>query len=188
AAGFGRLPARHWQGPGPAVDVFFLKGALERVAGRLGVDLDFRTAALPFLHPGRAAEVLAGPHVVGYLGELHPDLAEAWVLPGRVSLFEVDASGLIEVERRPARFLDLPRYPAVQRDVAFILPQEVPAARAEAVIRAHAGPWLEALTLFDVYQGEPNPAGRRSLAYALRYRAKDRTLTDAEVDEVHAGV
>lgn len=188
AAGVGRLPARHWQGPGTAVDVFFLKGALMRVAGRLGLDLTFRAAALPFLHPGRSAEVLLDGRVVGYLGELHPDLAEAWDLAERVSLFEVDVTALIEADRRPARYRSLPRYPAVQRDVAFVLPQEVPAARAEEVIRAHAGPWLEDLTLFDVYQGDPIPAGQRSLAYALRYRAADRTLTDAEVDQVHAGV
>nr|MBO2508353.1 phenylalanine--tRNA ligase subunit beta [Bacillota bacterium] len=81
-----------------------------------------------------------------------------------------------------------PRFPAVLRDVAFIVPEDIPAARAEQVIRAHAGPWLEELELFDVYQGDPVPAGKRSLAYALAYRAADRTLTDAEVDEVHARV
>src|SRR5690606_10249915 len=104
AAGVGRLPARHWQGPGTAVDVFFLKGALMRVAGRLGLDLTFRAAALPFLHPGRSAEVLLDGRVVGYLGELHPDLAEAWDLAERVSLFEVDVTALIEADRRPARY------------------------------------------------------------------------------------
>jgi len=188
AAGMGRFPGRHWQGQAAAFDVFYLKGTLMRLARRLGVDLDLRPAPLPFLHPGRSAEVVLAGRVVGCLGELHPDLAEEWDLPERVSLFEVDVSALLEADRQPVRFQAPPRFPAVLRDVAFIVPEDIPAARAEQVIRAHAGPWLEELELFDVYQGDPVPAGKRSLAYALAYRAADRTLTDAEVDEVHARV
>ncbi|HEY8450588.1 MAG TPA: phenylalanine--tRNA ligase subunit beta [Bacillota bacterium] len=187
-AAAGDLRPRHWQGHAEPADVYLLKGVLERLAQRLGRELAFRPEPQPFLHPGRAAAVYAAGGAVGYLGELHPDLIETWELPPRLVVAEVDLSAWLAAEAQVTRFQPLPRFPAVERDVAFVLPLTVPAARAEAVIREHAGPWLEQLTLFDVYQGEPVPAGCRSLAYALRYRAADRTLTDAEVDEVHERV
>ncbi|HEX6988067.1 MAG TPA: phenylalanine--tRNA ligase subunit beta, partial [Bacillota bacterium] len=90
AVGTGELRAGHWQGRGEVMDVYYLKGALDRVARRLGIDLTVQAAVLPFLHPGRGADVLLDGRAVGYLGELHPDVAEDWDLPGRVSLFEID--------------------------------------------------------------------------------------------------
>src|SRR5581483_5555150 len=89
---------------------------------------------------------------------------------------------------RPVLHRPLPRFPAVQRDLAVLLPAGVPAADVERAIRATGTPYLRRVTLFDVYTGEQVGAGRKSLAYALLYQADDRTLTDAEVNEMHREV
>ncbi len=191
-AAAGRVEEPHWQGPPREADFYYLKGVVEAIGERLGLAgrLAFERAALPGFHPGRTARVLlcrpAGePVEVGVVGEVHPDVAEAFDLPGRACAAELDFSALLAGADPVRTYQQLPRYPAVDRDLAFILRDDVPAARAEEVIRVAGGDMLEKVTLFDVYRGAGIPPGHRSLAYTLVYRAPDRTLTDAEVDAAH---
>lgn len=188
-AAMGRTRPAHWSEAAPQVDVLWLKGIVEHLAVRLQRPLRVeQTRAQHALHPGRSGVLTAAGREIGYIGELHPDLLDEYELPERVVVAELDLSGWLQTERLPFTYRPLPRYPAVERDVALVLPEQIPASRVEQVIVDHGGEWLEAVTLFDVYQGDPVPAGCRSLAFTLRYRASDRTLTDEEVDRVHARV
>lgn len=184
-AACGDLRPRHWQSKPETADVYFLKGVLERLAHYLRRDLTIAGAQLPFLHPGRSATLRCNDVDLGYLGELHPDLCEEWELPPRVVVAEVNLSRWMAQPALAWELRPIPRFPAIERDVAFELPDTIPAIEAEQLIRREGGQWLESVTLFDVYRGKQVAEGNRSLAYTLRYRAPDRTLTDEAVDAVH---
>jgi phenylalanyl-tRNA synthetase beta chain len=167
------------------------KGALEVVLERLGIPgvrWERPREVLGYLHPGRSAAVLAEGGVrLGYLGEVHPETANAYGIAGTATVAEIDLGRTAGL--RPPRVAYRPwlRAPAVRRDLAVVLPEAVPAAEVAEVVRAAGGELLREVRLFDVYTGEGIEPGRRSLAYTLIYQA-DRTLTDAEVDRAHAAV
>ena len=149
-----------------------------------GVELD--SARLPGLHPTRTARLRAGEAVVGSVGEVDPSVLAAFDLTGRVAWLEVDLAALHSAPRRPASVVPVTVYPTSDIDLAFVVPDEVPAGWAEATLRQAAGELLEDVWLFDVYRDAQLGPDRRSLAYRLRFRAYDRTLTDAEVAEARA--
>ena len=150
-----------------------------RIVGEVsGVDLDVTASAYAPWHPGRCAEFSVNGVVVGHAGELHPKVIERLGLPRRTCAMELNLSAVPVVERRPA-----PRvspYPPVLLDVALVVDEKVPVAEVAQVLRAGSGTLLEDLSLFDVYTGKQVGDGKRSLAYALRFRAPDRTLTRDE--------
>ena len=164
------------------VDFFDLKGAVEAVAETLRIDVSFEPARHPALHPGRTAQVLVDGEAVGILGEVHPVVARAHSLRRRTYLAEIALERLLKAPRRPRRHRALPRFPAVARDLALLVPMDVPARRVEEVLVAAAGEHLRSLELFDVYQGQQVPEGMRSIAYTLTFQADDRTLTDEEIN------
>ncbi|MCH7897121.1 MAG: phenylalanine--tRNA ligase subunit beta, partial [candidate division NC10 bacterium] len=157
--------------------------ALERV---VGVSVTLRAGArIPYLHPGRQAEIVLGRQVLGWIGELHPEVVRGFDLKTGVVAMEIDLD-LLDRHRRPAPgYTPPPRYPAVFRDMAVVVPERMPAAEVEAAIRRTGGMLLEAVGLFDVYRGEPVPEGQKSLAFSIQYRSADRTLTDEEVATIH---
>jgi phenylalanyl-tRNA synthetase beta chain len=182
-----------WQDGGQAtgcMDFYDLKGAVEALLADLHLgNVTYRPVKVPMLHPGKAAEVLAGEQVLGTLGELHPRVAEAYYLGGRA----VQAAELhVDVLRAalPPRYAYRPisTYPAALRDVAVVVAEDVPADRVEAEIRAAGAPLLREVRLFDLYKGESIPAGHKSLAYALTYQGEDRTLEDKEVNKAHKAI
>ncbi len=132
-------------------------------------------------HPGRCAELLVGEVVVGHAGELHPRVCVALELPPRTCAMELDLDAL--PERTAVQGPRISAFPPVHTDLALSVPEGTPAADVESALRSGAGELLESLALFDVYTGEQAGAGQRSLAYALTFRAPDRTLTRAEVAE-----
>lgn len=176
----GAWRAPGWQGAGEAVDwthaVFFA----ETVAETLGLELA-RTAvqAAPW-HPGRCAQLSVGATVVGHAGELHPTVCEAYGLPARSCAAELDLDLLLELAPEGGSVTAISSHPVAKEDVALVVDASVPSARVEAALVRGAGDLLESIRLFDVYEGEQIPAGKKSLAYALRFRAPDRTLKDAE--------
>ena len=183
-----------WAKSGRAWDFFALKGLWEAVLeggglGALGTRYVARADPYPWLHPGRAAEVVAedGGETLGWLGELHPDVRRALDLPTVAVLGELNLSLLAPLARPTPRFAPLPRHPAAQRDLAVLARDDVPAADLERIILDHGRPLLAAVHLFDVYAGTGIAAGHRSLAFALTYRT-DRTLRDDEVDAAHQAI
>lgn len=172
-----REPRGPW-GPGrqaEAADAFALADAVGDAAG---VTIERRPAAhLPW-HPGRCAELVVDGAVVGYAGELHPAVLERAGLPARTCALELDLDALPLRDARPVPVVS--PFPAVLQDVSVTVARSVPAAGVEAALRDGGGALLEDIALFDVYEGAQAGADRRSLTYALRFRAQDRTLTEDE--------
>jgi len=158
-------------------------GAVVEVGRQLGLVLEPRAVATAPYHPGRAAELLLDGRRVGLAGELHPRVVGRLGLPARTCAAEADLDALVAAAaaqgHRPAPLVS--HFPPASVDVALVVEETVPAADVAAALRAGAGELLESLRLFDVFRGPQVGEGRRSLAYALRLRAPDRTLTDAEV-------
>jgi len=165
------------------MDFFDLKGIVEALLERLHIPgVAFERAEHPSLHPGRGAEVKAGGRSLGILGELHPLVRRAWELPDQpVLIAELDLEALQALAPIAHVFEAVPRVPPVVEDLAFIVPESVPAAALAAVLREAGAPLVREVRLFDVYQGPPIPPGHRSLAFTVFYQAEGRTLTDREV-------
>ena len=183
----GRMDSGLWQVPKELArwDFYALKGIVENLLKAVvGTPAQFAPEAQPPLLPGRAARVVVNGEALGSLGELHPDVRETYDLPDPVFLAELDLEALRKHAADAPQYQPVSRFPAVTRDVAFLLPKDVPAEKAERAIRQAAGEHLESLTLFDAFEGRPLPAGQRNLAFSLAFRLADRTLTDEEVDEV----
>ncbi|MDQ2725324.1 MAG: phenylalanine--tRNA ligase subunit beta, partial [Actinomycetota bacterium] len=137
---------------------------------------------IPGLHPTRAARLVgADGAMIGALGEVDPEVVGAFGLRGRVAYLSADVERLATQNRRPSTARPVSRFPASDIDLAFLVADVVPADDVEATVAASAGPLLEHVGLFDIFRGPQAGDGRRSLAYRLRFRAPDRTLTDAEV-------
>ncbi|HET8863351.1 MAG TPA: phenylalanine--tRNA ligase subunit beta [Solirubrobacterales bacterium] len=177
----GPLAPKSWRDGGGPADFFALKGVLEGVAARLGVELEFESAAEPFLHPGRAAGLLVDGAVAGWIGELHPLVCREWDLDAAVG-FEIELPVLIEAASTGEEtFEDVTAFPAVLQDLAVVVPADVSAAQVRGSVLAGGGELLRAADVFDLYEGEQLGEGRKSLALRLEFRAADRTLTDDEV-------
>jgi phenylalanyl-tRNA synthetase beta chain len=182
----GRRSPQGWGAPAAAVDFFDAKAAVWAVLEALGIDASLERSSAPWAHPRAAAEIVAGPRRIGTMAEIHPRLAAALDLPRGVLAFELDREALLAAARLTPRHAGIPRFPAVLRDLALVVEEPVRAERVLEAIRSE--PLVERATLFDVYRGAPIPEGRKSFALALRYRAAERTLTDAEADAAHARI
>ncbi len=171
-----------WWGPGRAADWSDALEAVRQVARAVGVEVDVRAAERAPWHPGRCAEVVvAGTELVlGHAGELHPTVCRAYGVPARTAVAEVDLSRLLEHAPEVVPAPSFSDFPLAKEDVALVVAEGVAAAKVEAALREGAGELLESIRLFDVYTGEQVPQGSRSLAFALRFRAPDRTLTEQE--------
>jgi phenylalanyl-tRNA synthetase beta chain len=159
------------------------------VAATMGVGARIdQTRVPPGLHATRSATLVAGRDVIGSVGEVAPDVLEAFDIAERVAVLELDLGHVLAQEPRPAQWKPTSRSPSSDLDLAFALPDDVPAEKLDKAIRQGAGGLLVDLDLFDVYRGEGIGEGRRSLAYRLRLQAADRNLTDADVADVRARV
>ena len=162
------------------------KGAVEAILSALSADeLTCRLGRVAPFHPRATAEARVGEVVLGWIGEVHPLVAERLELPRGVFAFELQFAALEKVATLSPQFRPLPRYPAVLRDLAVVVPVAMEAAEVRAVIREVGQPLVEDAALFDVYTGAPLPEGQKNLAFALSYRSEERTLRDDEVQEAH---
>ncbi len=166
-----------------AVEVWaLLRGALGLRA------VETRQTPVDGLHPTRSAELVSGGAVVGAVGEVDPEVLAALGIGERVAWLEADLDSLLETPHGPSPYRPVSRYPSSDVDLAFVLDDTTPAAAVEGLIRSAGGDPLVGVRLFDVFRGEPLSAGSRSLAFALRFQARDHTLTDDEVAELRARV
>ncbi|MEC3919827.1 phenylalanine--tRNA ligase subunit beta [Nocardia sp. CDC160] len=172
-----REPRGPW-GPGRPVEAADAFALVEAIADAAGVTIERRaTQYLPW-HPGRCAELLVDGVVVGHAGELHPAVLERSGLPPRTCAVQIDLDALPLREIRPTPVVSA--FPAVLQDVSVSVEKNIPAAAVESALASGAGELLENISLFDVYEGAQAGEGRKSLTYALRFRATDRTLTEDE--------
>jgi phenylalanyl-tRNA synthetase beta chain len=174
--------AAGWRTPGRVADYYSARALVDALLETAGVTWRAEPGERPFLHPGRQASVHAHDGAeLGFIGELHPEVAVAWELEGPVAAFELDLDALGVAGTDVYR--DVTSVPAVRQDIAVVVPENVPAAEVEAAVRAGGGDLLESLRVFDLYRGEQLGAANKSLALRLEFRAPDRTLTDEEVAE-----
>jgi phenylalanyl-tRNA synthetase beta chain len=169
-----------WWGSGRAADWADAVEAARTIARSCGIELEILQGHRAPWHPGRCARLTFGGSTVGYAGELHPKVLTDLGLPPRVCAMELDLDALIPAEDRPVRGPAVSTFPAASQDVALVVDQAVPAAAVQAALAEGAGALLESIRLFDVYAGDRVGQGKKSLAFSLRFRATDRTLTVEE--------
>lgn len=181
---------RHWTAPDARIDLYDAKGAVEAVLASLGIDkAKFVPVELAPYHPRASARVwLENGVTIGTLGELHPRAAKALDLPPGIFLFDLELERLRKAAVLRPKYEALTRFPAVLRDLAVVVKAEQSADEVRKVILDAGGALVEDAHIFDVYTGKPIPEGQKNLAFALSYRAEDRTLTDAEVNEAHSRI
>ncbi|TLW92381.1 phenylalanine--tRNA ligase subunit beta [Saccharomonospora piscinae] len=167
-----------WWGRGEQATWADAVQAARLVAEVAAADVEVESAEVMPWHPGRCARFSVDGTTVGYAGELHPKVVERWGLPKRTVAMELDLDALPVVEHRPAPSISA--FPPVLLDVALVVDADVPSAELAAILREGAGELVEDVSLFDLYTGEQVGEGKRSLAYSLRFRAPDRTLTVEE--------
>lgn len=179
-----------WNAQGHAFDFFDGKGALENIAAELGLPkvkfkaLDADSA--PYLQPGRAAQFASGGSVLGWVGEIHPLAAAAFDVQPPVVAFELDMNALEKAASAEKKTTDISQFPPVTMDVAFVVDEAITHEKLEQCMRSAGGNLLDSVNLFDVYRdAERVGAGKKSMAYALEYRAADRTLSGEEVESAH---
>jgi phenylalanyl-tRNA synthetase beta chain len=182
---YGPTP-KPWDGEERERDFFDARGVVEEIFRRIGMEETVtEPVSLPFLHPGRAAEIRLGERRVGIVGELSPAARKEYDLRGRVILGELDLDELIKEARFwPESFQAYSAYPPVARDLALVADKSVESSAIERVIREQSKGLLESIALFDLYQGEHLPKGKRSLAFRMIYRSPSGTLIDEKVNQL----
>ena len=186
----GAMREAGWNDAPAAFDFFDGKGVVESLARELALPkLRFKALSAdeaPHLQPGRAAVVLSGDAELGWVGELHPLAVDAYQAEAPVVAFELDVDALVKAARPARDYVDVPTFPAVSMDVAFVVDEAVTCEKLMQCMSSTGGKLLEDARLFDVYRDEERVgAGKKSMAFALTYRAADRTLTSEEVDKAH---
>ena len=176
-----------WQTGAAEMDFYYLKGVLETLMDTLNItryNIAPETAN-PTFHPGRTARIELAGNVVGVIGEVHPNVTDNYRLSEKVLALQVNLEELISAVGGTRKYSQLPKYPAIERDIAIVVSKDVLSADVNRTIRKNAGQLLESISLFDLYEGEQIKEGYKSMAFALRFQAPDRTLTDEEVNTIH---
>ncbi|MBQ7841681.1 MAG: phenylalanine--tRNA ligase subunit beta, partial [Lachnospiraceae bacterium] len=165
-------------------DFFTMKGVVEEflehvdMTKKISYDPD---AKKPFLHPGRQANIIYDKKVIGYLGEVHPKVADNYDISTRVYVAVIDMPYVVEMATFDRKYEGIAKYPAVTRDISMVVPKNVLVGQIEAIIAQRGGKILEGYSLFDIYEGSQIKEGFKSIAYTITFRAKDRTLSDADI-------
>jgi len=170
-----------------------MKGAIEALFDFLKIKEylfeKHKTPPEPYLHPGRSCSIKVNGEVIGSAGELHPAVISAYELRGDISLFEINnLNPLIRSIPSKIVFRQLPRFPYVERDISILVHREVTVAQIREIIAGLNTDIIESIRLFDIYTGRQIPPDKKSIAFTIRYRASDRTLTDDEVNEIHSKI
>ena len=167
-------------------DFFSMKGVVEEFFEKVGLrgkESYDPNAGKPFLHPGRQANIIYGKDTVGYLGEVHPDVADSYGIGGRAYVAVIDMPKIVDLATFDRKYAGLAKFPAVNRDISMVMKKDILAGQVEEIIAKKGGAYLESYSLFDIYEGSQIKEGYKSIAYSIVFRAKDKTLSDMEVTE-----
>ncbi|MCI8269433.1 MAG: phenylalanine--tRNA ligase subunit beta [Lachnospiraceae bacterium] len=168
-------------------DFYTMKGVVEELFDKLGMvkKVHYDPACQrPYLHPGRKADIVYEKQVVGYLGEIHPEVADNYKLGERTYVAVLDMPSVIPFAAFDRKYTGIAKYPAVTRDISMVVPKEILVGQIEDILAQRGGKMLESYQLFDIYEGSQILAGYKSVAYSITFRAKDHTLTDDEVNAI----
>ncbi|TYQ16247.1 UNVERIFIED_CONTAM: phenylalanyl-tRNA synthetase beta subunit [Acetivibrio alkalicellulosi] len=172
------------------VDFYTLKGVVEELLLKLGItNYSFSPQKdNPTFHPGRTAVININDKYAGIIGEIHPEVTDEFECPERTYLGVIEIEKLIEFSKMEAEYKSLPKFPAVTRDIAMLVKDEIMVKEIEDILLQRGGKILEEIKLFDVYKGKQVPEGMKSVAYSITFRASDKTLTDEDVNKVMAKI
>ena len=166
-------------------DFYTMKGVIEEFLESIGMDekkeYDPKAGKKSFLHPGRQANILYRGKVIGFLGEVHPEVLDNYDIGTKAYVAVLDMPEIIPFATFDRKYEGIAKYPAVTRDISMVVPKEILVGQIEAVIAQRGGKILESYSLFDIYEGSQIQEGYKSVAYTLSFRAKDRTLEEADV-------
>ena len=168
-------------------DFFTMKGVVEEFFEKAGMHKKPHydpNGDHPYLHPGRKADIVYDGRVVGFLGEVHPDVADNYKIGDRAYIAVIDMPSIMEFTTFDRKYSGIARFPAVTRDISMVVPKDILVGQIEDVIEQRGGKFLESYKLFDVYEGAQVLSGHKSVAYSITFRAKDHTLEDQEVTAI----
>ncbi|WP_019107650.1 phenylalanine--tRNA ligase subunit beta [Peptoniphilus senegalensis] len=166
-------------------DFYYLKESIEKILWYLGInDLEVRRKEVSFLHPGRSAEFILKGESLGVFGEVHPKVLENYGLKKKAYVAELDFDKIVENTIDNYTYKDLPKFPTMKRDFAFVMDRDVDSVELEKISKKYGKELLESFKVFDIYEGENIEEGKKSVAFSLVFRAAERTLEDAEVTEI----
>jgi phenylalanyl-tRNA synthetase beta chain len=186
AAITGLWHSHSWQGEKKPVDFYVVKGILEGLFDKLGLNdqIEYVQAKVEGMHPGRTAEIRLNGEKIGFVGQVHPtvqkdlDLKETYV-------FELSLKSILETEAAPLQYTSIPRFPSITRDIALVANKETVSGTMKEIILTAGAPLLKEAQVFDLYEGDKMEPGKKSIAFSLKYMDPERTLTDEEVTKVH---
>lgn len=175
-----------WQGEKKPVDFYVAKGILAGLFARMGVadKVEWRAAKIDNMHPGRTAEIVLDGEVIGFVGELHPTMEKALDLKDTY-VFEIKAEPIFHYDLPELKYVPIPKFPSISRDIALVVDTTVTAGTLEGIIQAAGGKLLKSIKVFDLYEGEHMQKGKKSIAFSLTYANPEKTLTDEEIIKVH---
>lgn len=168
-------------------DFFTMKGVVEEFLEKIGMNVRPEydpEAGKAFLHPGRQAKILYKDTVIGYLGEVHPDVADTYGLGDRTYVAVLDLPEILPFASFDRKYEGIAKFPAVTRDISMVMPKTVLVGEVEKIIEKRGGKLLEKYNLFDIYEGAQIKEGFKSVAYTISFRAKDRTLEDKDIQPI----
>lgn len=171
-------------------DFFTLKGIVENILTGVGIEGYYLEKELhaPTYHTGRCANIIWGDHIIGTMGEIHPLVQEEYSLGIRTYIADLDFNLILQLSRETKLFKSIPRYPAIERDIAVLVKDEITSLQIEQLVKSSAGELLESVVMFDMYKGRQIPEGYKSVAYALVFRSEERTLEDDAVNKIFSKI
>ena len=167
-------------------DFFTMKGVVEEFFEKIGMkekETYDPNSGRSYLHPGRQADIIYKGSKIGFLGEVHPEVADTYGIGERAYVAVIDMPEVLKYATFDRKYTGIAKYPAVTRDISMVVPKEILVGQIEEIIEKKGGAYLESYHLFDLYEGEQIKAGFKSVAYSIVFRAKDKTLSDTEVTE-----
>jgi len=174
---------------GDKIPFFRVKAALEAITNRLNIRFEYKSKKLDsqVFHSGRYAKILSSGESIGFISELHPLTQKKFDIDQRVGLFEINLNKLLEKKEKQKVYEKVPTYPAVSRDIAFVVDEEVNHTTVQTTI-AGISDLIESVELFDVYSGENIEENKKNMAYHINYRSEEKTLNSEEIDEIHSSI
>ena len=180
----GRREPKGWNQNSNEVDFYDMKGIVEELFSRIEIDKYTVEVGEHFaMHPGKTAVFKKGKEILATVGELHPAVANAFDIPKKIYIFEADIATLMKYTSKNFKYEQLPKYPAITRDLAILVDKSIAAGEIEKTITKNGGKYFNNVTLFDVYTGDRISKDKKSLAFNIKFQSTDRTLTDEEADE-----
>lgn len=184
----GKRNETSWHSANDTVDFYDAKGVVDLVLDSLGIEYTVMSGNHCALHPGKTAIYSQGDKIIAVVGEVHPKVLDNFEISRKVFMFEIDLETITNQATLISKYQPLPKFPAINRDLAVILPIDITAEAVKTEICQSGGCLLSTVVLFDVYTGEQVPPGFKSMAFSLNFQAQDRTLTDLEVEEHYKSI